>query len=195
MATEEKLLTIPLRAEWLKKPRIHRTQRSVIEIKSYLYRYMKATDVKMSELLNEAMWKGGAKGSISKIKVKASKDDKGLVTVMLPEEKLVVEEKKGIGAKILRRKGKVTKRIVLDEPKGKTEVDNKGTKLTSQLPTEAQLPSKTDATKTEVEKISEQKPADLTTTAKTENKQEEKKAPPKETDSEKQKEDKIKGKK
>ena len=101
----------------MKKPRVHRTQRSVIEIKSYFFKHMKATDVKMSELLNESVWKQGAKGTMGKVKVKASKDEKGIVTVMLPEEKLVLEERKGMAAKILRRKGKIVKKIVLDKPK------------------------------------------------------------------------------
>ncbi len=117
MATEEKLLTIPLRGHWLKKARVSRTQRSIKEVKYYLYKHMKATDVKMSELLNEAMWKGGAKRPLHTVKVKASKDEKGIVTVILPEEKIVVEEKKGVAAKLLRRKGKIVKRIVLDKPK------------------------------------------------------------------------------
>ncbi len=117
MATEEKLLTIPLRGHWLKKARVSRTQRSIKEVKYYFYKHMKATDVKMSELLNEAMWKGGAKRPLHTVKVKASKDEKGIVTVILPEEKIVLEEKKGVAAKLLRRKGKIVKRIVLDKPK------------------------------------------------------------------------------
>ncbi len=139
MPSEEKLLTIPLRREWLKKPRVHRTQRSVIEIKSYLFKHMKATDVKMSELLNESLWKGGSKIPLNKVKLKASKDEKGVVTLMLPEEKIVVEEKKGVAAKILRRKGKIVKKIVLDKPKEKTEVET---------------------AKTEAPKVGEQKPVE-----------------------------------
>lgn len=145
MANEERLLTVPLRAEWLKKPRIHRTQRSIIEIKSYFFKHMKATDVKMSELLNESLWKQGAKGSTNKVKVKASKDEKGLVTVMLPEEKLVVEEKKGVAARILRRKGKIVKRIVLDKPKAEPAKTGQ---------------AKTEASKTDVPKSDEAKPAE-----------------------------------
>lgn len=150
MVNEEKLLTVPLRAEWLKKPRIHRTQRSIIEIKSYFFKHMKATDVKMSELLNESLWKQGAKGSTNKVKVKASKDEKGLVTVMLPEEKLVVEEKKGVAARILRRKGKIVKRIVLDKPKT-AEAKHGEHKHAEQKPADANVAeTKTAETKPEI---------------------------------------------
>jgi len=79
--------TIPLRREWLKVPKYKRAKRAVAEIKVFLERHMRADskDVKIGRWLNELVWERGIKNPPSKVRVNASKDDKGIVKVELIE--------------------------------------------------------------------------------------------------------------
>lgn len=86
----ERVYTIPLRKNVLKQNRVQRANRAVSTIQEFLYRHMKATDVKVSQKINEEIWKHGIHSPPSKIKVKARRDDKGVVTARLTDE---VEEK------------------------------------------------------------------------------------------------------
>jgi large subunit ribosomal protein L31e len=93
--TSEKIVIIPLRKGWIKKPRDQRTQRSILEIRNYVFRHTKTQEVKVSNLVNETIWKRGIQKPQGKIKVKLviAKDH---VTVRLPDEKeeVKVAEKK-----------------------------------------------------------------------------------------------------
>lgn len=93
----ERMYTIPLRKDVLKQPRAQKTNRAVKTVQQFLERHMKADNVKISPMLNDALWRRGVHRPPSKIRVKAKKDDKGIVTARLPDEKEVVkkEEKKG----------------------------------------------------------------------------------------------------
>lgn len=117
MALEEKVFTIPLRKDWLKKSRVARTNRSVDAIRIFLSRHMKSDEIKLSPLLNESLWKRGAKKPPAFVKVKVAKDEKGKVTAMMPEERMEITEKKGLKHKLLRRKGETEAKIVHDEKK------------------------------------------------------------------------------
>lgn len=96
-AGTERMYTIPLRKDVLKQPRVQKTNRAVKTVQQFLERHMKAEDVKISPMLNDKLWRRGVHRPPSKIRVKAKKDDKGVVTARLPDEKEVVkkEEKKG----------------------------------------------------------------------------------------------------
>lgn len=95
--SEERIYTIPLRSEWLKVPRNKRSKRAVGAVKGFLSRHMRASDVRISQKLNEQVWTRGIQKPPAKVKVKATKDAEGVVTAMLPEEIIKEKvEKKGV---------------------------------------------------------------------------------------------------
>jgi large subunit ribosomal protein L31e len=55
----ERTYTIPLRKAYLKAPIYLRTNRAVREVKMYLQRHMKTTDVRLGEELNKSLWTRG----------------------------------------------------------------------------------------------------------------------------------------
>ncbi|KUO40547.1 MAG: 50S ribosomal protein L31 [Candidatus Hadarchaeum yellowstonense] len=75
---EEKIFVIPLR-EVKRAPRYRRTSRAVKLIKEYLTRHMKSERVKLDPALNEKLWECGQEKPPAKIRVKAVKDEDGLV--------------------------------------------------------------------------------------------------------------------
>jgi len=96
--TGERIYTVPLRKEWLKAPRNKRGSRAVSTLKHFLFRHMKAADVKISQRLNEAIWTRGIQKPPAKIKTKTSIDAEGIVTVRLPEEMVIAKKEKTGGA-------------------------------------------------------------------------------------------------
>ena len=81
--TLERTYNVPLRREYLKAPRWQRTKKAVTALRQFLAKHMKAEEVKLSKELNEEMWKHGIKNPPHQIKVKAVKDDKGVVKAEL----------------------------------------------------------------------------------------------------------------
>lgn len=106
----ERVYTIPIRREWVKQRRIHRAPRAVNFVREFLIRHTKADDVKISQLVNEALWDHGVKKPPGKIKVKVEVKD-NVAFARLPEEK-VAETKKDKKAK---KKSEETKPAI--EPK------------------------------------------------------------------------------
>ena len=92
--SSERILTVPLRKEWLKSSRTSRTKRSVKAARSFIERHMKSDQVKLSEKVNQKIWAGGIHKPPGKIRVKAVVDKEGVVKVMLPDEKPRKEEPK-----------------------------------------------------------------------------------------------------
>jgi ribosomal protein L31E len=87
---DERLLTIPLRSQWLKVPKNRRAGRSVKTIRAYISRHMKVSEdvVKVSSKLNSSMWVRGAARPPPSVRVKTSLDaEAGLLHAMLPDEK------------------------------------------------------------------------------------------------------------
>ena len=62
-----------------------RAPRAIREIKIFLTKHMKASDVKIDESINHAIWERGIQKIPSKITVKAVKDDDGVVKATLAE--------------------------------------------------------------------------------------------------------------
>jgi len=87
MAIIERQYVIPLRREWLKVPKYKRAKKAGKAIKEFLARHFRVEmkDVRVGRWLNEQVWARGIKYPPHKIKVKAVKDDKGIVTVELFE--------------------------------------------------------------------------------------------------------------
>jgi large subunit ribosomal protein L31e len=87
---EERLLTIPLRREWLKAPMNYRAKRSVTTIRGFLSKHMHVplADVKISAKLNDFIWNSGAGKPPSRVRLKASLDSStGKLMALLPDEK------------------------------------------------------------------------------------------------------------
>ena len=80
----ERVYTIPLRNVKEVKRTI-RAPRAIREIKIFLTKHMKASDVKIDESINHAIWERGIQKIPSKITVKAVKDDDGVVEATLAE--------------------------------------------------------------------------------------------------------------
>lgn len=93
----ERTYVIPLRRETLKSPPFKKANKAVRTVKTFISKHMKSDEVAIGKYLNLYIWKHGAKNPPHKVKVTASKDDKGKVLVELvgaPKEEPKVEEKK-----------------------------------------------------------------------------------------------------
>jgi large subunit ribosomal protein L31e len=77
---DEKFYTINLRDVW-KAPRIKRAPKAVKIVKDFVKRRMKVDDVKISDAVNEEIWKRSIKKPPRKIKIRAVKDKEGQVIV------------------------------------------------------------------------------------------------------------------
>jgi large subunit ribosomal protein L31e len=136
---EERIYTIPLRKDWVKTSRVKRANRAVNVIKSFLSRHMHSDIIKISPEVNDVIWKRGAKKPPAKIKVKVTKDDKGVVEVMLPETVKHKEEKKEEKAKKEQKEEPV-------EKKPEKESKNKATSQTTQKTTKKEEQKKNNKT-------------------------------------------------
>jgi len=103
----EKIVTIPLKD--LSYPRAERANRAIRDIKDYLYKHEKASEVRISKGVNDIVWARGKKKPPASVKVKV-KLEGGTVFASLPEEKEVVkktkEEPKGLVGKAKQITGK-----------------------------------------------------------------------------------------
>lgn len=122
----ERTYTIPLRRGWLKAARYRRAKKAVITAKEFLAKHMKSEDVRLGTTVNLEIWKHGMKNPPSRVKVNASKDDKGVVRAELfgaPMLEVKKEEKKkGIVKKIAEKiTGTPTETKVEAKPALKTE--------------------------------------------------------------------------
>lgn len=80
---EEKFYTINLRDVWA-APRIKRAPKAVRIVKDFVKRRMKVDDVKISNAVNQEIWKRSIKKPPRKIKIRAVKDKEGQVIVFHP---------------------------------------------------------------------------------------------------------------
>ena len=131
----ERLYVIPLRKEWLKVPKYKRAKKGVKAVKEFLSKHMKAemNDVKLSRWVNEKVWGHGVKSPPGKIKVKAVKDDKGIVHVELFE---LSEKAKKFEEKESKRKAEITGKKKAEDAKRK-EAEEKAKKETEKQIQEA----------------------------------------------------------
>ncbi|KZX12924.1 50S ribosomal protein L31e [Methanobrevibacter curvatus] len=81
----ERIYTIPLRAV-KNVPRTIRAPRAIREVQKFLLKHMKGEEVKLDASVNAKIWERGIQKIPSKIKVKAVKDDDGLVEATLAED-------------------------------------------------------------------------------------------------------------
>jgi len=83
----ERIYNIPLRKEFLKAVRFRRAAKAMRTIRAFIVRHMKAEpeNIKLGKWLNQEIWKDGVKNPPHHVKIKAIKDDKGIVQVELAE--------------------------------------------------------------------------------------------------------------
>lgn len=79
----ERTYTIPLGRELLKVPANRKAKKAMTAIREFMAKHMKATDVRLQRALNDAVWTNGIRNPLKKVKVTATKDDKGVVKVNL----------------------------------------------------------------------------------------------------------------
>ena len=89
---EERLYTISL-IKAKSAPHPKRANRAIKEIKKFLMKHMKTEEVKMDHSLNNSLWARGRRNIPTRVRIKAVKDDDGIVWVYTPEAE-VIERKK-----------------------------------------------------------------------------------------------------
>ncbi|MBU0667406.1 MAG: 60S ribosomal protein L31 [Nanoarchaeota archaeon] len=153
----ERTYNVPLRKGWLKAPRYKRTNRAVVELRSFLSRHMKSEDLKIGKKLNELMWQHGIKNPPHHVKVNAKKDEDGVVKVELegfeyvePVKPQKKEEKPtGLKGKLAETLGKTdkSKEESKEEPKEEKKKEMKATEKTKKTVPEAKTKDKSSSPK------------------------------------------------
>lgn len=80
----ERVYIIPLR-KVKNVPRTIRSPKAVRLVKEFIQKHMKAEEVKIDASVNEKIWERGIQRVPPKIKVKATKEEDGIVEVTLVE--------------------------------------------------------------------------------------------------------------
>ena len=142
---------VPLRKEFMKAPRWKRTNRAVKALKKFLFRHMKATEVKLGKYLNEHLWKRGIKNPPHHVKVEAEKDSEGVVRAELVGAKIVVDKrfkKKKEIKKLKEKKEEVGKKEIKEERKIE-EKEKEGEEKSEEKKVEEKSEEKTEEIKKE----------------------------------------------
>jgi large subunit ribosomal protein L31e len=71
---EEKYLTLNLRKLIVKKQNWRRSEAAILILKRLLKRHLKTYKIKISQNLNNIIWKRGIKKPMAKVKIKAVKE-------------------------------------------------------------------------------------------------------------------------
>jgi large subunit ribosomal protein L31e len=80
----ERVYIIPLR-DVKRVPRTIRSPKAIRLVREFLMRHMKSDDIKIDSSVNEKIWERGIQKVPPKIKVKATKEEDGSVSVTLVE--------------------------------------------------------------------------------------------------------------
>ena len=80
----ERVYVIPLR-DVKRVPRTIRSPKAIRLVREFLMRHMKSDDIKIDSSVNEKIWERGIQKVPPKIKVKATKEEDGSVSVTLVE--------------------------------------------------------------------------------------------------------------
>ena len=132
----ERVYNVPLRKEFQKAPKWRRTKKAVKALREFIVKHTKAEEVKIGKYLNLELWKHGIKNPPHHIKVKAAKDNKGVVLVELAE---------------------LPKEAILEIKKAEKEAKEKEEKKKAEEPKKAEKPEEKEAKDSAKE---EKKPAE-----------------------------------
>ena len=109
---EERIYTIPFYPKLKLSTRNKRAPRAIRIMKEFIYRHMKADDIIIDNELNEFIWARGIQKPPRKVRVRALKDEDGIVELYLVERKVATEARV---PEIRRRPGKGELRPPEDE--------------------------------------------------------------------------------
>lgn len=139
---EERIYNVPLRNNWKKVPKWRRSKRASNHLKDFLLRHTKAKEIKISNFLNEAIWKHGGENPPGKIKVKVTEDKDGIWKAELAElperAKRIIKHKEELEKKtkkrlnLLKEKFKASKEEKTEEEKKEEEEKKKKAKITKE---------------------------------------------------------------
>ena len=130
----EREYVVPLRREWLKKPKYKRAKKAARALKAFIAKHMKVEDrdvkkVKLDKWLNNEIWFRGIRNPPHKIKVKCSKYDNGIVKVELFEIpqvlKFKVEKEKKIKQEAEKKKEEKKETVKVEEKKEEETAEEK----------------------------------------------------------------------
>ena len=88
---EERIYTIPFYPKLKLSTRNKRAPRAIRIMKEFIYRHMKADDIIIDNELNEYIWARGIQKPPRKVRVRAIKDEEGIVELYLVEKKVATE--------------------------------------------------------------------------------------------------------
>ena len=88
---EERIYTIPFYPKLKLSTRNKRAPRAIRIMKEFIYRHMKADDIIIDNELNEFIWARGIQKPPRKVRVRALKDEDGIVELYLVERKVATE--------------------------------------------------------------------------------------------------------
>ena len=81
---EERIYTVPLQAAW-RVPAWRRTPKAMRLLREFVSRHMKPESMKLTKELNERVWDKGIQNPPRRIRIRAVKDNEGVVTIYLHE--------------------------------------------------------------------------------------------------------------
>ncbi len=125
----EREYVIPLGKEIRKVPRYRKTEKAVKAVKEFLARHMKIYDrdlnkIKIDKYLNEFLWARGIKNPMRKVKVKAVKNEEGIVRVELVDYPAKLKFKKAREEKLVKSAEEISKKKK-EEKKASEETEKK----------------------------------------------------------------------
>ncbi len=82
----ERVYTIPLRKA-KSIPRTRRAKRAMKEVKEFLSKHLKASEIWIDPSINEAIWSRGMRNIPSRIRVKAVETEDGVIEASIPGKK------------------------------------------------------------------------------------------------------------
>ncbi len=82
MSAAEREYVVPLREAW-RAPRAKRAPRAIKALREFIEKHMKASEVVITNEVNEVIWARGIQKPPRRIKIRAVKDSGGVVTVYL----------------------------------------------------------------------------------------------------------------
>ncbi len=164
----EREYTIPLRREFLKVPRYKRANKAIKAIKQFLVKHMKVYDrdlnkIKIDKYVNEEIWFRGIKKPPVRIKIKAKKDENGIVRVELAEIPQIIQYK-------IEREKRTEKAGKSDKRKAE-QTKAEGEKLEGKIEKEKEGEKKEEQTKEEKKEESEKEKSTVESGLKAQRKQ------------------------
>ena len=149
----ERVYNVPLRKEWLKAPKYKRSKKAVNALREFISKHMKSDNVKIGKHANLHIWKHGIKNPPHHIKVKAIKDNKGLVNVELEGVKL----KERVPSVLRKARAKLEKKPKKKEEKKGLEGEIKGEDKKSETKVSGPSEEKKAIEKEELKEIKKEK--------------------------------------